>query len=133
MSQEIGELILPEDVCYTDDHEWARRQGDSIEVGITDYAQSQLGDIVFVELPEVGRTLEKGEVFGTLESVKAVSEVYMPIGGEIVAVNEALADEPERVNRDPYRNGWLIVVRSADAKQFDRLKDQRAYLEMLKG
>lgn len=133
MSKEISDLVLPEDVRYTDDHEWARQQDDTFQVGITDYAQSQLGDIVFVEMPEVGSTFDKGEEFGTLESVKAVSELYMPISGEIVAVNEALADKPELVNQDPYQDGWMIRVRPFDAGQFELLKDKSAYLEMLKG
>ena len=95
MSKAISDLVLPDDVRYSDDHEWARQEGETIKVGISDYAQDQLGDIVFVELPEVGSTFERGEEFGTLESVKAVSELYMPIGGEILATNEALADSPE--------------------------------------
>ena len=92
----ISELNLPEDVRYTDDHEWAKKNGDVVRMGISDYAQDQLGDIVFVELPEVGSSFDKGEEFGTVESVKAVSELYMPMGGEVTAVNEALADAPER-------------------------------------
>jgi len=88
MSKAISDLVFPDDVRYTDDHEWARQEGETVKVGITDYAQDQLGDIVFVELPEVGSTVEQGEEFGTLESVKAVSELYMPIGGEIVAIND---------------------------------------------
>ncbi len=133
MSKEINELVLPGYVSYTDDHEWCKQEGDNIKVGITDYAQGQLGDIVFVELPEVGTSFDKGEAFGTLESVKAVSELYMPISGEVLAVNEALDDTPELVNKEPYQGGWMIVVRPADAGEFESLKDKDAYLKMLKG
>jgi len=133
MSKEISELNLPDDVKYTDDHEWARLEGESLKIGITDYAQEQLGEIVFVEMPEVGDTFEKKEEFGSLESVKAVSEMYMPIGGEIVSVNEELADAPELVNEDPYGKGWIIEVKPGDPTELDSLMNKDAYLEMLKG
>ncbi len=133
MSKEIGDLVLPDDVRYTLDHEWARQENGNIKVGITDYAQDQLGDIVFVELPEVGRIFSAGEEFGTLESVKAVSELYIPIGGEIVAINEALAETPELVNSDPFGSGWMIVVKPGDIAEFESLKDKGAYLDILKG
>lgn len=133
MSKEISELVLPDDVRYTHDHEWAKQENDNVKVGITDYAQDQLGDIVFVELPEVGQSFDKGEEFGTLESVKAVSELYMPISGEVVAINEALADEPELVNKEPYQKGWMVAIRPEDASEFESLKNKGAYLEMLKG
>ena len=129
----INELNLPEDVKYTDDHEWAKADGDAIRIGISDYAQDQLGDIVFVELPEVGSSFDKGEEFGTVESVKAVSELYMPIGGEITAVNEALADEPELVNSAPYDGGWMIAIKASDPAELDALKSKADYLDMLKG
>jgi glycine cleavage system H protein len=129
----INELNLPEDVKYTDDHEWAKASGDAIRIGISDYAQDQLGDIVFVELPDVGSTFDKGEEFGTVESVKAVSELYMPISGEITAINEALADEPELVNSDPYGGGWMIEIKAGDAAELDGLKSKAEYLDMLKG
>ncbi len=129
----ISELNLPEDVRYTDDHEWAKKDGDVVRMGISDYAQDQLGDIVFVELPEVGSSFDKGEEFGTVESVKAVSELYMPIGGEVAAINEALADEPERVNADPYGGGWMIDIKASDPAEFDAMKSKADYLEMLKG
>ncbi|HSO19642.1 MAG TPA: glycine cleavage system protein GcvH [Desulfosarcina sp.] len=129
----ISELKLPEDVKYTDDHEWAKADGDLVRIGISDYAQDQLGDIVFVELPDVGSSFAKGEEFGTVESVKAVSELYMPIGGEVTAINEALADEPERVNSDPYQGGWMIEVKPSDPAELDALKSKADYLEMLKG
>ena len=133
MSKEISDLILPDDVRYTDDHEWAKQEGENVKVGITDYAQDQLGDIVFVELPEVGSSFDKGEEFGTLESVKAVSELYMPIGGEIVAANEALADTPELVNSEPYTGAWMIAIKPSDSSEVDALMDKAAYLNTLKG
>jgi len=129
----IDELNLPEDVRYTDDHEWAKQNGDAVRIGISDYAQDQLGDIVFVELPEVGDSFDKGEEFGTVESVKAVSELYMPMSGEVTAINEALADEPERVNNNPYDDGWMIEIKANDAAELEALKSKADYLEMLKG
>jgi glycine cleavage system H protein len=129
----ISELKLPDDLGYTDDHEWAKKTGATVRIGITDYAQDQLGDIVFVELPDVGSTFAKGEEFGTVESVKAVSELYMPVGGEVTAVNETLADQPEIVNTDPYDGGWMLEVKAADAAELDALKSKADYLDMLKG
>ncbi len=129
----INELNLPEDVKYTDDHEWAKSSGNGVRIGISDYAQDQLGDIVFVELPEVGSTFEKGAEFGTVESVKAVSELYMPLGGKVTAINETLGDEPEQVNSDPYGNGWMIEVKASDPAELEALKSKADYLEMLKG
>ncbi len=131
--KEIHELNLPEDVRYAEDHEWVRTEGDKSAVGISDYAQDQLGDIVFVELPEVGATLSKGEAFGTVESVKAVSELYMPVGGIILAINTALEESPELVNNEPYGQGWMIELQPGDQKEIDGLLTQQAYLEMLKG
>lgn len=133
MSKEISDLILPDDVRYTDDHEWAKQEGENVKVGITDYAQDQLGDIVFVELPEVGSSFDKGEEFGTLESVKAVSELYMPIGGEIAEINEALADTPELLNSEPYTGAWMIAIKPRDSSEVDALMDKAAYLDILKG
>lgn len=133
MSKEISELNLPDDVKYTDDHEWARLEGENLKIGITDYAQDQLGEIVFVEMPEVGDSFEKKEEFGSLESVKAVSEMNMPVGGEIVSINEELADAPELVNEDPYGKGWIIEVKPGDPTELDSLMNKDAYLEMLKG
>lgn len=126
--KEISQLVLPEDVKYATDHEWTRTEGDEVVIGITDYAQDQLGDIVFVELPQVGDSFDKGEEFGTVESVKAVSELYMPIGGEIVAVNEALEDDPALVNGEPYGEGWLIRIKPADLSEVEALLDKAAYL-----
>ena len=129
----ISELNLPEDVRYTDDHEWAKKNGGVVRMGISDYAQDQLGDIVFVELPEVGSRFDKAEEFGTVESVKAVSELYMPIGGEVTAINEALADAPELVNSDPYDGGWMMEIKASDPAELEALKSKADYLEMLKG
>jgi len=131
--KETNDLNLPENVRYTEDHEWAGPQGDTLKVGISDYAQDQLGDIVFVELPRVGDTFGKGEEFGTVESVKAVSELYMPFGGEVVSLNTELADAPELVNTDPYQDGWMIEIRPDDPEEIDALMTRDAYLEMLKG
>ena len=131
--KEISELNLPEDVRYTEDHEWAKLDGDIATIGISDYAQDQLGDIVFVEMPETGRSYDKGEEFGTVESVKAVSELYMPLAGEVVEINPELEDAPEQVNSDPYGGGWMLKVKVADTADFDALMDKEAYLESLKG
>lgn len=130
--KELNELNLPADIRYTDDHEWAQVTGDTIRIGVSDYAQDQLGDIVFVEFPEAGDTFEKGDEFGSLESVKAVSELYLPIGGEIVAINEALEDSPELINADPYAN-WIVEIKPADSSEYDALLTAEQYLDMLKG
>lgn len=131
--KEINDLNLPEDVKYTKDHEWAKAEGDTVTIGINDYAQDQLGEIVFVELPEVGDTFSAEDEFGSVESVKAVSELYMPISGEVVAVNENLEDAPELVNEDCYQGGWIIKVKPSDNSEMNELMDKAAYLEMLKG
>jgi glycine cleavage system H protein len=129
--KEISELNFPEDIRYAEDHEWARVEGDIVRIGITDYAQDQLGDIVFVDLPEKGTAFKKGDEFGTVESVKAVSELYMPIGGEIVNVNPELEETPEQVNSDPYAGGWMIDVKPDDPAGAEALMDRAAYLAML--
>jgi glycine cleavage system H protein len=131
--KEIGELRLPDDLLYAKDHEWIKRQGDKCRIGISDYAQDQLGDIVFVELPKVGDALTQGAEFGVVESVKAVAELYMPISGEIVALNSALEDSPELVNQEPYEGGWMIEIVPADPTQLEALMNTAAYLDMLKG
>jgi glycine cleavage system H protein len=131
--KEISDLSFSEDVKYTKDHEWAQVNGEIVTIGLSDYAQDQLGEIVFVELPEVGDVFSKGDEFGSVESVKAVSEVYIPISGEIIETNEALEDAPELVNEDCYKGGWLIRVKPSDLSQLDELMDKAAYLEMLKG
>ena len=131
--KDINDVILPDDIRYAKNHEWAKADGDNIKVGISDYAQDQLGDIVFVEMPEVGETFEKGAEFGTVESVKAVSELYMPVGGEIVAVNGVLEDAPELINNTPYSDGWMIEVKPDDPAELDSLMAKDAYLTSLKG
>jgi glycine cleavage system H protein len=122
--------MVPGDLRYTKDHEWIRVEGDEALVGITGYAADQLGDIVFVELPDVGRALEQHGTFGVVESVKAVSDLFAPVAGEVVAVNEALAGKPELVNDDPYGDGWMLRVRLADVAQADALLDAAAYEQL---
>lgn len=112
---------------YAESHEWARKEGDEFVCGITDHAQESLSDVVYVELPEVGDTFAKGDTFGVVESVKAASDVYLPLGGEITAVNETLEDTPELVNQDPYGAGWMIRFRPSDPDEFDGLMDGSAY------
>ncbi|MFO7875495.1 MAG: glycine cleavage system protein GcvH [Desulfovermiculus sp.] len=131
--KELNELILPDELAYSQEHEWAQKSAEVVRVGISDFAQDQLGDIVFVELPEEGASFDQGEEFGTLESVKAVSEIYMPVGGTITAVNSQLEEKPELVNQDPYGQGWLVEVAPSDPGQLDALMDKNEYFEMLKG
>jgi glycine cleavage system H protein len=131
--KELSELNFPDDVMYTDDHEWAKMDNGEAVIGISDYAQDQLGDIVFVELPQVGEIFEKGAEFGTVESVKAVSELFLPLGGEIVAVNDALEDTPELVNNEPYTGGWMLRIKLSEESELDQLMNKSAYLETLKG
>lgn len=114
---------------YTKTHEWVRVEGDDAYAGITDYAQQQLSDIVFVEMPEIGDSFEKGEVFGVVESVKAASDVYLPVAGEIVELNEELEDSPDLVNRDPYGDGWFVKFVVEDPDELDSLMDAEAYQE----
>ena len=114
--------MYPADLKYTKDHEWVRLSGGDAQVGITDYAQKQLGDVVYLELPEVGRTLKKGDVFGTIESVKAVSELYCPLSGEVTEVNTALTEKPEKVNTDPH-GSWMIALKVADPDETSELLD----------
>ena len=118
----------PSNLLYTSSHEWVTTEGDEVMVGITDYAQHALGDVVFVELPEIGRTLEQGDTFGAVESVKAASDLFAPVGGEVTAVNEALLDSPETVNVDPYAAGWMLKVRPRDfASERGTLMDAAKY------
>ncbi len=128
----MSESQIPNDLFYTKEHEYIRRAGDDeIIVGITDYAQGELSDIVFVELPDVGSSFAKMEPFGTIEAVKAVSELYTPVGGEVTAVNEALQDDPAVVNRDPYGDGWMIRLRVTDPGELDDLLDSDAYKKLI--
>jgi glycine cleavage system H protein len=120
-------------VKYTRDHEWIRVEGDVAVIGITDYAQTQLGDVVYVELPELGRRVEQGKEAAVVESVKAASEVYAPISGEVIAVNDALSGEPGKVNADPQGDGWFVKLRIANAKELDGLMDEKAYAAFVEG
>ena len=129
--KEINELNFPDDLRYTKSHEWARLEGDTVKIGVTDYAQDQLGDIVFVEMPETGQTFAQGAEFGTVESVKAVSELYMPIGGEVVSVNPPLEGAPELVNDTPYSDGWIIEIKPEDPAQLDGLMTKDDYIKSL--
>ena len=126
-------MTFDESVKYQESHEWARVDGDLVVVGISDYAQDELGDVVFVELPEVGSTLKKGDAFGVVESVKAASDLYLPVGSEIAEVNEALKDTPEKVNEAPFGEGWIIKVKSADTGELDALMDAAAYKTFTEG
>ncbi len=118
---------------FTTDHEWIRLEGDLAVIGITDYAQSQLGDVVYVELPEIGRRVEKGKEAAVVESVKAASEVYAPVSGEVVEVNDEIAADPAKVNADPMGEGWFIKLRLADPKELDGLMGEEAYQRFVEG
>ncbi|MCE2616257.1 glycine cleavage system protein GcvH [Phocaeicola oris] len=120
-------MNFPNNVRYTSEHEWIRVEGDIAYVGITDYAQDQLGDIVFVDIPTVGEKIGKGETFGTIEVVKTVSDLFLPVAGEVLEENENLADEPELVNKDPYGDGWLIKIKPDNAAEINELLDAEAY------
>ena len=122
-------MSVPEELQYTRSHEWVRTEGDTATIGITDHAQDELGDIVFVELPEQGSTLGAGDSFGTVESVKAVSDLYAPVGGEVVEVNEALNDSPEKINEDPYGEGWIIKLRVSDEGNLLSASDYVRFIE----
>jgi len=124
-------MDFPEEMHYTEEHEWVLVEDDVASIGITDFAQDSLGDIVFVELPEVGATVEAGKPFGVVESVKAVSDIYSPVTGEIVEVNEELPDTPETVNTSPYEDAWMIKVKLADASELDELMSADDYKEFI--
>lgn len=124
-------MNFPENLMYTNDHEWIRVEGDQAIVGITDYAQDQLGEIVFVDVASEGETLDKSEVFGSIEAVKTVSDLLMPVSGEVVELNAALEDQPELVNSDPYGEGWIIKVALSDASQVDGLMSAAQYREFI--
>ncbi len=120
-------MNIPADLKYTKDHEWIKIEGDQITVGITDFAQSELGDIVYVEVETLDETLDAEEVFGTVEAVKTVSDLFLPVAGEIVAFNDSLEDEPEKVNTDPYGEGWMIKVKVSDVASLDSLLSAEDY------
>ena len=124
-------MNVPKDLKYTKDHEWVRIEGESIVVGITDFAQKELGDIVYVDVDTEGETIEKEEVFGSVEAVKTVSDLMMPVSGEIIAFNEVLQDEPELVNSDPYCDGWMIKVLVSDFTELDSLLSSDQYKELV--
>jgi glycine cleavage system H protein len=122
-------LSVPEELQYTKSHEWVRTEGDTATIGITDHAQDELGDVVFVELPEVGTTFDAGDSFGTVESVKAVSDLYTPVGGEVVEVNETLNDQPEKINEDPYGEGWIVKLSASGEGDLLSASDYEQFLE----
>ena len=124
-------MNFPNDVKYTKEHEWSRLEGDVAYVGITDYAQEQLGDIVFVDIQTVGETLAADEVFGTIEVVKTISDLFLPVAGEVLEQNETLEEQPELVNKDPYGEGWLIKIKPAADADFDSLLDAEAYKTLI--
>ena len=124
-------MNFPTNVKYTSEHEWIRLEGEEAYVGITDYAQDQLGDIVFVDVTTEGETLQAGEVFGTIEVVKTVSDLFLPVGGEILEVNPELEEHPELVNQDPYGKGWLVRIRPTDVSEMDKLMDAEAYKQII--
>jgi len=125
-------MNFPEELKYTKDHEWVRIEGDIATVGITDFAQSELGDIVYIDVETLDETVEAEQVFGSVEAVKTVSDLFMPITGEIIELNEALEDEPELVNSDPYGEGWMIKIKIADIENTEGLLDAEAYKELIK-
>lgn len=129
--KDVSELKFPEELSYAESHEWVRDEGGRVRIGITDYAQDQLGDIVFVELPAVGKSFAKGAPFGSVESVKAVSELYMPISGKVAEVNAALENSPEVVNTSPYGEGWMMVVEPSQPEELKGLLTSQAYRQQL--
>ena len=126
-------MDIPEDLRYASDHEWVRVEGNEVRIGITDYAQDALGDVVFVELPEVGASVKKGDSFSEVESTKSVSEVYAPISGTVTQVNTELTDNPERLNDDPYGDGWVCVIAVADEGELAQLLDADGYRSLIEG
>jgi glycine cleavage system H protein len=122
---------IPDDCRYLETHEWARRDGDAARIGISDFAQDELGDIVFVELPSIGETIESGAEFGVIESIKAISDLYAPLSGEVVAVNDDLEDAPELVNEDPFGEGWLLEIEGVDDEEYEALLSPSAYEERI--
>jgi glycine cleavage system H protein len=124
-------MNIPENLLYTEDHEWLLIEGDMATIGVTDFAQGELGDIVYVEIETEGETIESGEVFGTVEAVKTVSDLFMPLSGEVIEVNAALEDEPEKVNSDTYGDGWMIKIKLSDPENRDGLLTPEAYKEVI--
>ncbi len=124
-------MNIPQELKYTKDHEWVRIEGDTATVGVTDFAQGELGDIVYVEVETLDESLEREEVFGTVEAVKTVSDLFMPVSGEIIEFNDSLEDEPEKVNGDPYGEGWMIKIKVSDTSEFDDLLSAEEYKEVI--
>jgi glycine cleavage system H protein len=124
-------MNIPGELKYTRDHEWIRVEGNAATIGVTDFAQGELGDVVFVEIETEGETLAKGEIFGSVEAVKTVSDLFMPVGGEVTSINEKLSDRPELVNKDPYGDGWMIKIVLTDASELDELMTAAEYKAML--
>jgi glycine cleavage system H protein len=124
---------IPEDLRYSSDHEWARLEDGRVRMGITDYAQDALGDVVFVQVPEVGTEVAAGASFSEVESTKSVSDIYAPVSGVVVEVNDVLAEEPQRLNEDPYGEGWICVIESRDPAELDRLLDAAGYRALVEG
>lgn len=124
-------MSIPDDLRYSNDHEWARLENDTATVGITDFAQGELGDIIFVEFPNVGDSFNKGETFGTIEAVKTVADLFMPLSGEIAAINSDLEDAPENVNNDPYGAGWMVKIKIANPGEWDELLDSAGYKDLI--
>jgi len=124
-------MNIPQELKYTKDHEWVKIEGDTATIGVTDFAQGELGDIVYVEVETLDESLEKEEVFGTVEAVKTVSDLYMPLSGEIIAFNDSLEDEPEKVNSDPYGDGWMIKIKLSDASEVEDLLSAEEYQEVV--
>ena len=124
---DVTMATVPQGLKYTEDHEWVKVEGDTATFGVTDYAQGELGDVVFLELPSAGDEVKQGDTFGSIEAVKTVADLYAPLSGEVVEVNEALENEPETVNKDPYGAGWLVKVKLSDATEVDSLMDAAAY------
>lgn len=124
-------MNIPKDLKFTEDHEWIRVDGETAIIGITDYAQGELGDVVYVDLPAEGDSFAKQDVFGTIEAVKAASDLYCPISGEVVEINDQIADAPETINKDPYGDGWMIKLKISDLTEIDDLMDATAYEEQI--
>lgn len=124
-------MNIPAELKYTKDHEWAKVDGDVVTVGITDYAQGELGDVVYVDLPDVGTEVSQNDTFGSIEAVKAVADMYSPVSGEVVDVNEAISDAPETINQDPYGEGWMVKIRISNPDELNSLMDAAAYKDLL--
>ena len=124
-------MNVPDDLRYTSDHEWARLEGSNVRIGITDYAQDALGDVVFVQLPDAGTTVEAGGSFSEVESTKSVSDIYAPVAGTVVESNAALTDAPQRINEDPYGDGWICLIQPSDPSAYESLLDAEAYRKLI--